>query len=115
MDDQEYIRKAVELADGWDFYTSIANIEDLVCGSLYAPKDSTCMIDALAAQLVRQVDALTSRTTISFDSNISLHNKVTTVTDDNGHQYGNDDNDRTMNTIKAIVDSRVLSTGGSSQ
>ena len=61
-------------------------------------------LDALAAQLVRQVDAL-DRTWIEWGSNggtsVFTGNLATPIA-------GSYKSDRTMNTIKAIVDSGVL-------
>ena len=102
MNDQDYIRKAVELADGWsisqkDILTTahhgyFGNIEDIE------------ILDALAAQLVRQVDALDDpwvteypRKSIIYSDSLCQH-----IAEVKGP-------DRTMNTIKAIVDSGVLS------
>ena len=93
-----YIRKAIELADviaPWDFYQ---NNEDCIpC--------STVELDALAAQLVRQVDALDTPDTVEI-----THNKVWV-----GYRSKSSETwrywkgpDRTMNTIKAIVESEVL-------
>ena len=72
MTDEEYIRAAVEYAKGWSAYipgiSGSANPEP-------QPLDEQAVLDALAAQLVRQIVRDT--------------------------QYGPD---RTMNTIKACVD-----------
>ena len=113
----DYIRKAVELADGWDT-TRMGNQRIKV----FAPHgeggehpltdigyiDQQHVIDALAAQLVRQVDALNS------DVNVFIYRKLTEVGNPTnccgvwpvlGESEGPD---RTMNTIRAIVDSGVL-------
>ena len=85
-----YIRKAVELADGWDYYAD----DDHDQGWL----------DMLAAQLVRQVDALDG---FNFVSGQDCYSYVWRACDDKAEMasYGPD---RTMNTIKAIVASGVL-------
>ena len=114
MNYQEYIRQAVELADGWRFAGP----------QLYGPsnyryhpnKESgqhQVTVDALAAQLVRQVDALDTPDTVEI-----THDSVWV-----GYRSKNNESwkrtrrtksrGRTMNTIKAIVDSGVLSTGNS--
>ena len=108
---KSHIRKAVELADGWRFAGP----------QLYGPsnyryhhnKESgqyQVTVDALAAQLVRQVDALDTPDTVEV-----THNAVWV-----GYRSKNNESwkrrkgaDRTMNTIRAIVDSGVLTTGGS--
>lgn len=94
MNDQEYIRKGVELADDvwpWDFWkTGVQDISEM----------SGLEIDALAAQLVRQVDA-------SSPSSVAIYHGSTQVFADSGFTRRKGD-DRTMNTIKAIVDSGVL-------
>ena len=100
----DYIRKAVGLAREWVMAGSfvVTPIEDV--DLFHADNLPPMQLDALAAQLVRQVDALGP-----------LECDITAVTtwiycpsnDDASHQpiIGPD---RTMNTIKAIVDSGVL-------
>ena len=96
MKHQDYIRKAVELADGFHVDSS---------GCHRTPRDN-CVehqvyMDALAAQLVRQVDALDEPMAVIIERN------YTTLMDGGNTQVvGNEG--RTMNTIKAIVDSKVL-------
>ena len=102
MNDNDYIRKAVELADGWSISHNI----------VYPPTQhlamsihhtSTWILDALAAQLVRQVDATGEQYVASTHSYVAVRGRGRC----RSHiEY--DDNDRTMNTIKAIVDSGVL-------
>ncbi len=60
MNDQGYFRKAVGLADEWGFLTRtggeyIQTPEGYECPSNAIPKE---IQDAIAAQLVRQVDAI---------------------------------------------------------
>jgi len=116
MNDQDYIRKAVELADGWnigetDFGTTVIvppfitpEVEGLQGWSIDNIHHG--ILDALAAQLVRQVDA------IKYHEVMTTCNTVDVIKDD-GIDYPQiisqiDGPDRTMNTIKAIVDSGVL-------
>ncbi len=109
MNDQDYIRKAVELADGWadNNWREIQGIPDgagfvAPITEGYFPNNET-FLDALAAQLVRQVDALNR-----YDVRISK--RCTLMYDDPAMaaQWGSSDDNRTMNTIKVIVDSEVL-------
>lgn len=94
MNNDDYIRKAVELADGW-YITHIYDGEDIVAWTDRQYPPSFVLqsmdrwgLDALAAQLVRQVDALEGY----WVKNICC------ISGD----------DRTLNTIKAIVNSGVL-------
>ncbi len=106
MNNQDYVHKAVKLADGWQ----LTNDEEYVIPPYggYCPSIMNferLFFDALAAQLMRQVDALGG---IDFDCHVGRvylrtwrgfhRNEVEAVGPD-----------RTMNTIKAIVDSDVLS------
>ena len=113
MNDQDYIRRAVELADGWSWSTIY---DDHVCilneGNPYGwhTRADQIIKDALAAQLVRQVCVMPE-----YDVIIS---KDGTEVFSGGHVKGIEydiktiamarGNDITMNTIKAIVDSGVL-------
>ena len=116
MNNQDYIRKAVVLSDGFHF--DIASGYRWVCGgddppfhfegqwNLIPDFHKQIFLDALAAQLVRQVDAT------SYD--------IDTCSDEVYVWHMNDMNDgivndaiekgpdRTMNTLRAIVDSGVL-------
>jgi len=105
MTDNEYIRATVELADGFSWEWTQPRKELLIrfgtvavnmTNTVYSP----WMLDALAAQLVRQVDAT--------DYEIRMQSCATTVfyVGDEFWQVGG--KGRTMNTIKAIVDSEVL-------
>ena len=105
MNDQDYILKAAKLI-GWD-----ADEE----GWLYPPRneiwgnlpshvyfDWPWVKDLIAAQLVRQVDALD-------DIRCDVDSRYSEVWDDGQQTLGKCiGDDRTMNTIKAIVDSKVL-------
>ncbi len=101
MSDTDYIRKAVELADGFvPEALQVSGTENLQVGF-----EEQFFLDALAAQLVRQVDALPEHgvhiypwdTQVQWRDNccVAAHGDICA-------------NDRTMNTIKAIVDSKVL-------
>lgn len=111
MNEQDYICKAVELADGFVWSTSgtskkIDCIRIALTGVYRADELPQPALDALAAQLVRQVDATDDyyveatwdRTYVMY---INMHG-MTKVKE----RYKGED--RTMNTIKAIVDSEVL-------
>lgn len=95
MNDQDYIRKAVELADGWRLSSSILWGPD----RLQAPVTNQAMLDALAAHLVRQVDALDGLW-VEIDN---MGAGIYTIND-----WGNkaivfaseESDDRTMNTLK---------------
>ena len=119
MNDQDYARKAIALADGWSitidddgemtsFYAPMwlpqATVKELSTSGVRLDKLSQQMLDALAAQLVRQVDALRNPSVGVITSELgSIHiwreSKLLTESTQLG---------RTMNTIKAIVDSKVL-------
>ena len=106
-----YIRKAVELADGWGLVEKKGRPY-----ALFAPNTRAldCQIryvrDALAAQLVRQVDALYPDLNIQSDfGGCTFIYKESTDEDwHEGKCQAANENDRTMNTIRAIVDSGVL-------
>lgn len=102
MSDEEAIREAVMLADGWGEPDKggvhvLCDDSELVCQWPLCQHD----LDALAAQLVRQMDALgfpvlidPDRTEIEVDIGLP--------------EWCAGGPDRTMNTIRAIVDSGVL-------
>ena len=98
MTDQDYIRKAVELADGWD---SADEQVDCPLGCAFRFPLQVVVLDAIASQLVRQVDATdywVEATSHFVDvRGIGISRK-----------WRHESDDRTMNTIKAIVDSEVL-------
>lgn len=110
MSDSEYIKKAVKMADGW-FYNDLnrSSISDSVdyirtphLGQFFANRVPQEVKDALAAQLVRQVDALEDKMFVMTCDNYStvkrVHTRLSFV----------EGKDRTMDTVKAIVDSKVL-------
>lgn len=111
MNDNDYIKVAVELADGWR----------ATAGGCQSPSGRYCWIedpdqetvDALAAQLVRQVDALPIDADGNEPAMVELdHGEVRVYNFDIPPPAANVTAvcgpDRTLNTIKAIVDSGVL-------
>ena len=98
----DYIRKAVQLADGWHVSSDDCVTTDEF-GGLAHPTESEILLDALAAQLVRQVDAIDAIYVMSYpDKSAVIDDGLLDVV---GIHEGPD---RTMNTIKAIIDSKVL-------
>lgn len=113
MNDQDYIRKGVELADGFEIKNptkleiecwgeqDILWVEDY--GSCPINLIPQLVFDALAAQLVRQVDATGSHWVRPLPDSTTIF-----------HSHSNDAVQavcglgRTMNAIKVIVDSKVL-------
>jgi hypothetical protein len=102
MNDQDYIRKAVELADGWWFYSDGTYRVDFLVGTFTLSDIPQGHQDALAAQLVRQVDAAKYQMIIYSGSQSEIYD---VYEQDKGRASGPD---TTMNTIKAIVDSNIL-------
>lgn len=111
MTDEEYIRKAVELADGWRV-SYHANGE--VCtisnqDKLWQIGWCQSQLDALAAQLVRQVDSSPYRIESDLNGECWIWDSLDST---DGYPLETAEGpDRTMNTIKAIVDSGVLDDG----
>lgn len=108
MNDQKYIRKAVELAKGWILETSWHYPPDVRFGDLAfrlnpSSRYYQLMLDALAAQLVRQVEDKGWNVLVQY-CNVSVSKWGEPPAIDADYET----NDRTMNTIKAIVDSGVL-------
>lgn len=106
MTDQDttYIRKAVELADGFQRRGHMVMVYGEI--RMWLNNPGKMYLDALAAQLVRQVDATGKYTVTTYESTSTVLNTSP------GHLWIEATGpDRTMNTIKAIVDSGVLSTG----
>jgi len=116
--DEDYIRKAVELAEGWEFdedgsFGLVLTTNDgnkfRVFGT-YHMDPLQAALDALAAQLVRQVDDLAEYDFTSYSEHCEVETDVTN--EDGGRMWNThtstEGEDRTMNTIKAIVDSGVL-------
>ena len=106
----DYIRKAVELADGFEVVADNLAISGLRLLPCDPDNPHQVFLDALAAQLVRQICAISK-----YDVIIS---KDGTEVFSGGHVKGIEydietismsrSDDMTMNTIKAIVDSKVL-------
>ena len=89
------IKKAVELADGWTWMGPE--------GTDRLQPMSQPFLDALAAQLVRQVDVLDGFVVITRSNRTRIWSvKIS------GIWKEVEGDDRTMNTINAIVNSKVL-------
>ena len=111
----DLLRKAVELADGWRLSERGHIIYPSWHSHIGYSLEETVpewVLDALAAQLVRQIDSLSHKMgiTVWMDSQRSV---VATIVHPRGigsqHFLGvGEGDDRTMNTIKAIVESGVL-------
>ncbi len=103
MTDQDYIKAGIELADGWSIKgdTGIYGPDGFRMG--WVDKPFQFGLDALAAQLVRQVDEHHE----VFAKRTKTH--VCSALVDGGNSLAMQRGpDRTMNTIKAVVDSGVL-------
>jgi hypothetical protein len=104
----DYIRKAVELADGYKWlHRDQVEIPDLN-NAVLRPFEQQWFLDALAAQLVRQAPGVAS------DFAVYQYPIGVSVVDCRDNSAEREiakvcGPDRTMNTIKAIVDSGVLS------
>lgn len=103
------IRKAIELADGvyLDEYSHLIGMGSAV----FIDDLQQYHLDSLAAQLVRQVDALDRIHVSTIPAGSEIWERV--EADDGGwdgvQNLGSAQGpDRTLNTIKAIVDSGVL-------
>ena len=117
----DYIKRAVELAEGWvithfyvgedwedwvEFYDySYSGGHPYITFQLQSPIQHD--LDALAAQLVRQVDSLRNPRcmVIQFPESVEVALDQSRQGEHISKSIGDD---RTMNTIKAIVDSGVL-------
>ena len=104
LSDQEIIRKAVELADGFVWQDPMTVYIQSLSMAFYCSEPF--MLDALAAQLVRQVDA-------RGVASVYIVPDMTEVQ----WEYADSDDlqsvtergpDRTLNTLRAIVESGVL-------
>ncbi|NOX49200.1 MAG: hypothetical protein GXP16_01520 [Gammaproteobacteria bacterium] len=107
---QEYMREGIGLADGFSirsfhdngFVFGYGENDDLaynfICGLDNLPK---WFLPALASQLTDQVDALD-------DYSVSVDQFTATVLYLQGEQLKIGGHDRSMNTIRVTVDSRVL-------
>lgn len=116
MSDKDIISKAVELADGWEWSErdndrcfsrhfgepgSLEYKHDFVAFHFDCKEDVKFGLDALAAQLVRQVDAIADFRVDSFFDYVEVAQRGRSL----GRCGGPD---RTMNTLRAIVESGVL-------
>ncbi len=106
----DYIRKAVELADGWEMSSkTIVTPPSTVAIGMSIHNPSTWILDALAAQLVRQVDKALKdwRCLELFEGHTAVRKfePLSETGKDLAACYGEG---RATNTIKAIVDSGVL-------
>lgn len=106
MIDQDVLRKAVEYANGWfdrgsEFWHQ--NFGHMPYSYMTLPGNEP-MLDALAAQLVRQVDALD---TAVFECDVNGRARVLSKSSEGlphwGGQWSERGPDRTENTITAIV------------
>lgn len=102
--DDEYIRAAVSLAEGWRLQNEILVIHTETNLWMFLDRHVQQILDALAAQLVRMVDALPEPTPMIIASATA----VSVVLPDETFLMEGNNNGRSMNTIKAIVDSGVL-------
>ena len=111
---EDYIREAVELADGWELYIGIYGDECAHDASrvMMGKLERQVVIDALAMQLARQVDALADMDNGPvLDSEFSGCCLIVAGSDDwhaGDCKAGPAKNDRAMNIIRAVVDSGVL-------
>lgn len=113
MTDQEYILKAVELADGWrlnQFGQDLIMVPGMAIGHVVKAGDPhAIVVDALAAQLRRQVN-VTGKYVVHIEPHMVI---VCSISEKDGShrkviETVADDGDESMNTIKAVVDSKVL-------
>lgn len=109
MIDQDVLRKAVEYAKGWRFFPnphheSGGEICPPYGGDWWLDELPSMFLDALAAQLVRQVDALD---TAVFECDVNGRARVLSKSSEGlphwGGQWSERGPDRTENTITAIV------------
>ena len=109
--DKNILKKAVELADGWGLTHDGFVFGPQIVGT-HVDRMGQPAKDALAAQLVRQVDALRHFDFTSYDS----HVEITTdhAKDSCGYWFTEaeaEGPDRTENTITVVVESKVLEKG----
>lgn len=118
MNDNDYIRKAIELAIGWkinishnDFKTECV-IPPLGVDTLENMSKNQMLMDALSAQLIRQVNELDGYS-VGAGGEFDQVNRALVYGPKfvawRGHVIGDSDGkDLTMNIIRAIIDSEVL-------
>ena len=102
MNNQDYIRKAVGLADGYD--VGLSTDEGCWIVPPHGKRDEwhsswQWVQDAVAAQLVRQVGITGAHVVVGDGTAIRIGSRLVGVSEGP---------DRTINTIRAIVDSKVL-------
>lgn len=98
----DLIKRAVELADGWSVHGGWGT-------TALQEHTNQKALDALAAQLVRQVDATDNYWVQSDDEQVAVLPKwCDPDTHDTPDAFFEEGPDRTMNTIKAIVESGIL-------
>jgi len=99
----DLIRKAVELADGWRI-NKMGNIQAPCVHRSSIDRPLKPVLDALAAQLVRQVDATAFYYVVTGPSRSAVVEGASSK-----NVIGLcEAQDRTLNTLKAIVESGVL-------
>ena len=104
----DYIKRVVELADGFDIHYARVLRVLTNHGTFYVDYDEQFFLDALAAQLVRQVDAIENFELLIRRDVTQLINVYSEAFEmDEMIEYSGG-HGRTMNTIRAIVDSGVL-------
>ena len=102
MNDAEIIRRAVELAEGFVIRCGMYWISEAYCAYPEEAADDLIFMATLAAQLVQQVDASKDA---RFESDVDGTALVGNYGVNTAVAYGQD---RTMNTLRAIVESEVL-------
>ena len=104
MDKQDYIKEAVGLADGlyWTDFSEWLEVHEWDEHVVDDPDQAQRDIAALAAQLTEQVDAT--------DYRLDIGPKGTVLYEPQGGMFESPglNSDRAMNTIKVVVDSKVL-------
>ena len=101
MKDEDYIKKGVELADGWSLWSNGISLPngnlrlfiDPIIGTM---KLEQYWLDALVAQLKRQVDSVDGNSVAEYKRSTQVFFEFVFI-----KRKGNN---RTMNTLKAIVD-----------
>ena len=111
MNDNDYIRKAVEMANGFE----ISHPDDKRLETYYFPTGMghkvrkghapQIFLDALAAQLVRQVE---SPYYVAMTLHHSAVMKIASLRQDSEISFVENEFEWAMNTIKVIIDSKVL-------
>ena len=98
---RDYIFKAAKLADGWRILEGERIKPSDSLGTNYVDEMCQVYLDALAVQLVRQVDTL-------GDCNLVTGKNYTIIYPAHQSHHYIRGPDRTMNIIKDVVDSKVL-------